>query len=110
MKKGRSGERYILSGENASYKNFFNVLAYVSGKKVRLYKLPVSIMMMVGYGILLYSKLTGKPPLLTPEWIKKYLYDWELSCKKAQEELGYTYRPLKVGLKQTVEWINKTNL
>jgi farnesol dehydrogenase len=110
MKKGRSGERYILSGENASYKNFFEVLAEVSGKKVRLYKLPVSIMMIAGYWILFFSKLTGRPPLLTPEWIKKYLYDWELSCKKAQEELGYTYRPLKVGLKQTVEWIKQTNL
>jgi nucleoside-diphosphate-sugar epimerase len=109
MEKGRAGERYILSGENASYKEFFDVLAKVNGKKFTLYKFPVPLMMIAGYSIMGYSKLTGKPPLLTPQWIKKYFYDWSLSCEKAQRELGYTYRSLEEGLRQTVNWIKQNN-
>ena len=66
-------------------------------------------MMGSGYVLIGYSKLTGKAPLLTPKWIKKYLYDWSLSCEKAQKELGYTYRSLEDGLQETVNWINKNN-
>lgn len=109
MEKGRSGERYILSGVNASYNEFFETLARITGKKVTLYQFPVPLMMIAGYGIMGYSTLTGKPPLLTPKWIKKYLYDWSLSCEKAQRELGYTYRSLEEGLKQTVEWIKQNS-
>jgi farnesol dehydrogenase len=109
MEKGRAGERYILSGVNASYNEFFYVLAKVSGKKNILYKFPVPLMMLVGYGIMGYSKLTGKPPLLTPKWIKKYFYDWSLSCEKAERELGYRYMSLEEGLQQTVNWIKQNN-
>jgi len=105
MQKGRSGERYILSGVNASYTEFFEVLAKVTGRKNKLYPLPVGIMLMAGYGMMGLNKLTGKPPLLTPKWIKKYLYDWSLSCEKAQSELGYTYISLEEGLQRTVDWI-----
>jgi len=105
MQKGRSNERYILSGVNASYIEFFNTLANVSGKKVKLYSLPVWAMMTAGYGMTAFTKLTGKAPLLTIKWIKKYFYDWSLSCEKAQRELGYTYIPLDEGLKKTIAWM-----
>jgi nucleoside-diphosphate-sugar epimerase len=105
MEKGRGGERYTLSGVNASYSEFFNILANVSGKKVTLFPMPVWLMVLAGYGMVGYTKLTGKPPLLTPKWIKKYLYDWSLSCEKAEQELGYTYRSLEQGLRETVDWV-----
>jgi nucleoside-diphosphate-sugar epimerase len=105
MEKGRAGERYTLSGVNASYSEFFDILANVSDKKVALVPMPVWLMVLAGYGMMGYSKLTGKPPLLTPKWIRKYLYDWSLSCEKAQQELGYTYRSLEQGLQETVDWV-----
>ena len=105
MQKGRAAQRYILSGENASYTTFFNTLAKVNGKKHFLFPLPVWIMVLVGYGMMGITKLTGRPPLLTPKWIRKYLYDWSLDCGKAQNELGYTYRSLEEGLQQTVDWL-----
>ncbi|CAN5424755.1 NAD-dependent epimerase/dehydratase family protein [soil metagenome] len=105
MEKGRAGERYALSGVNASYSEFFDAIAKVDGKKNILFPMPVWLMVIAGYGLMGYSKLTGKAPLITPKWIRKYLYNWSLSCEKAQQELGYTYRPLEEGLQQTIEWI-----
>jgi len=85
------------------------LLAIVSGKKVNLYPLPVWMMMLAGYAIMGYAKVTGKPPLITPKWIRKYLYNWSLSCEKAQRELGYTYRSLEEGLRQTVDWVKQNH-
>ena len=107
MEKGRPGERYILSGENATYNEFFAALAKVSGVRKNLIKLPLPIMLFVGELMLLKTKITGKPPLLTPKWIKKYSYNWALNCDKAIHELGYSFIPLEVGLRKTIEWINE---
>ncbi|MEX6686636.1 SDR family oxidoreductase [Danxiaibacter flavus] len=109
MQRGRSGERYILSGVNASYNEFFDILGDITGKKLKLINLPVWAMMLAGYALMIRTKLTGKAPLLTPKWIKKYFYNWSLSCEKAERELGYTYIPLKEGLQKTVDWIKQQN-
>ncbi len=106
MQKGRSGKRYSLGGVNASYIEFFDLLAQLTGKKNSLIKFPVWAMMFAGNTIELYTKLTGKPPLLTPPWIKKYYFDWSIDSSKAQHELGYSYIPLKDGLRKTIDWLN----
>jgi len=109
MQKGRSGERYSIGGVNASYIEFFDLLAKLTGKKISLIKLPVWIMMLAGNALQLYTNITGKPPLLTPPWIRKYYYDWNVSSEKAQRELGYTYISLEDGLKKTIDWLKKNN-
>lgn len=107
MQKGRNGERYILAGVNASYNEFFDLLAKATGKKISLIKLPVWLMMIAGNAMQLYTNITGKPPLLTPRWIKKYYHDWSLSSEKAQRELGYNYISLEEGLQKTVDWLKQ---
>lgn len=106
MQKGRSGKRYSLGGVNASYIEFFDLLAQLTGKKVSLIKLPVWALMFAGNMIELYTKLTGRPPLLTPPWIRKYYFDWSIDSSKAQYELGYSFIPLKDGLQRTIDWLN----
>jgi len=107
MQKGRGGERYILSGVNASYRQFFDALSSATGKRLRLFNLPVWAMLLAGWGMMMRTILTGKPPLLTPKWIRKYLYNWSLNCEKAQQELGYTFMPLNKGLQKTVSWLKQ---
>jgi len=107
MQKRKNGERYCLAGVNASYIEFFDLLAKLTGKKTSLIKLPVWAMMFAGNGLELCTKLTGKPPLLTVPWIRKYYYDWSMSSEKAQRELGYTCISLEEGLQKTIDWLNK---
>lgn len=47
----------------------------------------------------------GKQPMITPGWVRKYLYKWSVSSAKAQEELGYKVTPLKEGIQKTVDWL-----
>ncbi|MBS1730667.1 MAG: SDR family oxidoreductase [Bacteroidetes bacterium] len=111
MEKGKPGERYILSGENVSYNHFFKTLEKISGIKRNLIKLPLPVMLLAGQMMLLKTRLTGKPPLLTPVWIKKYSLNWALDCEKAKHDLGYSYISLEEGLTKTMDWLKeKSNL
>lgn len=105
MEKGRSGERYILGGENLSYNKFFDLISALSGRKNRLIPLPVPLMVAAGYAFMAFSKITGKPPLITPSWAKKFAHDWSLSSEKAKRELGYSFISAREGFKKTIDSI-----
>ena len=55
----------------------------------------------------LISLLTGKPPLITAAWLKRYMQDWAFSSAKAEAELGYTHRPFGEGVKITWDYFRK---
>ena len=105
MEKGQPGHRYILGGTNASFDEFFRILSEVAGQHKRLFKVPVPIVHFAARLMELRADLTNKDPLLTPPWVRKYLYNWQLSIEKAKKELGYTPTPLPEGLRKTVEWL-----
>lgn len=105
MQKGQPGDRYILGGENLSFNELFDLLSDLTGKHSRLYKIPIPVMHLAAKAMEVRANLTGAPPLLTPPWVKKYLYNWELSSEKAQRELGYTITPIEQGLEKTISWI-----
>lgn len=46
----------------------------------------------------------GKEPLITPKWIARGKYHWEVSSEKAKQELGLEKTSLDEGLKKTIEW------
>ncbi|QCR23805.1 SDR family oxidoreductase [Pontibacter sp. SGAir0037] len=104
--KGTPGEIYLLGGENASYDTFFEKLARLSGIRKRFIHLPLSVMLLTSKLMLLWTSITGKAPLITPKWVRKYLYHWEVSSQKAINELGYSITPLDEGIKRTLNWLN----
>lgn len=105
MEKGGAGERYILGGDNISFNDFFEMLAGITGKREKLFKIPIPVVNLVARVMEVRANLTGAPPLLTPPWVKKYLYNWELSSEKARQHLGYEFTRIDEGLKKTVDWI-----
>lgn len=102
MTKGRAGHRYILGGENVSYENFFMLINRMTGINRKLYHLPFPLMMAFSRFESLKANMLGIRPLITPEWVKKYLYHWPLSSQKAIDELGYRITPLEQGLGKTI--------
>ncbi len=105
LEKGRSGDKYILGGTNASFNEFFQLLAEVSGKKYKMFHLPTSIMMIVGKVELFMAETFGKKPLITPPWIKRYQQNRPLSVDKAEKEIQYSYTPLDNGFDKTISWL-----
>lgn len=105
MEKGQSGDKFNLGGINTSYSDFFSILAKVSGKKRKLVKAPVPLMVYFSGLLFGMTRIFGGSPLITPKWVKKYLHDWAVSSEKAQKELGYSITPLNTGIEKTIEWL-----
>ncbi len=110
MKHGRSGEQYILGGENLSFNEYFNTIGEVAGEKQKLFGIPISLAITFARFQTLKAKLTGKPPMITPDWVTKYSKNWACSSEKAKKELGYTITPFKQALEETIEWLRKNRL
>lgn len=105
MEKGRAGERYLLGGEDATYYELFDTIAEIGGKKYKLYNMPLGVLLAFGKIQLFLANSFGRQPLITPGWVRKYLYKWSVSSAKAQNELGYEVTSLKDGIQKTVDWV-----
>jgi len=107
MEKGRSGERYLFGGVNATFNELMDSISRNSGFQNKLLHIPFPLLLIYGNAQLWYAGVSGKPPKITPEWVKKYKYNWALDSTKAINELGYRVRPLNEGLQLTIEWLKK---
>lgn len=105
MKKGVSGQRYILGGENMSYNDFFKLLKRLTGRNKRLFKIPVTLLLVWSYLEIFLARSTGKRPMMIPAFVYKLTHNWNLSSDKAKQELGYSFIDLETGLKKTIHWI-----
>lgn len=105
MQHGDPGRTYILGGENSNYIRFFSILRKVSGKKKMMIKIPFWISFCIAHFQLFLATVFGRTPLITPNWLVKGKYDWEVSSQRAVDELGLKITPLNSGLKQTADWL-----
>lgn len=104
---GVNGERYILGGENISYNTFFEVVARCSGKRRRLFRIKARNLKKIARFFGAAEGLIGRPPVISDNWIDKYLKDWVLSNNKAITELGYSVTPFEEVVGRTVTWLRK---
>jgi nucleoside-diphosphate-sugar epimerase len=103
--KGRAGERYILGGENLTFDQLFEILAKLTGRKRMMIHLPLGVMTVAAKLMEWQSPLTGLPPAITADFVKKYMNHWSLSSDKAISELGYKVTSFETGAGRTIEWI-----
>lgn len=106
MEKGKSGERYILSGENMTVKQVFDTVAELTGLKPPTIKVPLPVLRLVAGGMELVAKLAGSRPQLDrtqiDEFGGKYAY---FDSSKAVRELGYTHLAGRDAIRRTVAWL-----
>lgn len=107
MEKGIKGKNYLLSGENVSYNDFFKELKITSQRNYKLFHVPIFIQMIYGWIQLIIGILFATKPTITPKWIKRGNYNWEVSNYRIKKELGVNITSLKDGLRKTINWLNK---
>lgn len=105
MEKGRSGGRYVLGGENASLKELFDLIREITGVRKMQVKVPALAARSVGVLEEIRARLFHSSPLITRAWVETFLHHWSFSSKKAMEELGYAFTPLREGLEKTWKWL-----
>jgi farnesol dehydrogenase len=102
---GKSGERYILGGENHSFRELFDIIGETAGKRRILVNLPAGLMKGIIKLFNFISKISGSAPAITMDWLDKYLNNWIMSSDKAIKELGYKITPFSAGVSSTIQWL-----
>lgn len=105
LEKGKSGERYILGGENLTLKQILDKLAKISGLPSPKVKLPYIFAYMTGVvDETVTGRLLRREPRATIDTVrmgKKKM--WAIS-DKAERELGWQIAPVDGALQRAVEW------
>ncbi len=102
--RGRSGERYLLSGENRTYDELFEALCAAAGRRrfwMRLPRLAGTAIAALAVRRLGRSK---SGPVLTPGQARLLGLYFFFSNAKARRELGFAPRPLAATLADTFEF------
>jgi dihydroflavonol-4-reductase len=106
MEKGRDGERYILSGENVTWKELLDLVAECTGLKPPSLRVPIPVLRALALIMELGGWVTGRRPQITrsavDEFAGKYGY---MDCTKAKEEVGFSYRSARETVRRTVAWL-----
>ena len=105
LEKGRSGERYILGGENLTLKQILDRLAAITGLKSPTVKLPYFFALAAGVvDETVTGRLLGREPRATIDAVRMGRKMMFVSSAKAERELGWRTVPVDGALRRSVEW------
>ena len=105
LEKGKSGERYILGGENLTLKQILDKLGAISGLPSPKLKLPYFVAYAAGLVDQTVSgRLLHREPRATVETVRMGKKKMWASSGKAERELGWKILPADNALRRAVEW------
>jgi dihydroflavonol-4-reductase len=102
--KGRSGERYLLTGDVIPVTDMVALYHQVTGAKVPTRALPLWFGWAILPVALAGAAVTRKDPFLTADVLRASVSNEVVSRDKAERELGYTVRDLRESLRDAVAW------
>ncbi|MBX2992519.1 MAG: SDR family oxidoreductase [Bacteroidetes bacterium] len=107
---GRSGERYILGGENLTHKDVFRRTARIVGGFSPVAKLPIPALRFTAIIIERGSKYIGIKPIITRDLVSGAgRYNW-FSCEKVMREWRYTITPFEDAIRRAYSWYQMKEL
>ena len=102
LTRGRSGERYVLGGIHAHYRDIADAFGRALGVRGAVAVLPRAALRFLSVPIGLVDQLLPLP--IDPANVEQLLVDKFYSCDKAIAELGYRTRELDESARDTVAW------
>jgi dihydroflavonol-4-reductase len=110
LDRGRSGERYILGGEDMTLRDILVEISRIAGRKPPRIRLSTSVLLPVAHMAELVSRVTGLPNRVTVEGIRMARKRMFFSSEKAARELGYGWRPPGHAFEDAVLWFRRHGL
>jgi len=102
--RGRTGERYILAGENMTHREIFRRTAALVGGMPPMARFPLPVLRAVGAVVEGVSALAGVEPPITRDLAAiAGRYHW-FSAAKARRELGFTATPFDETILAAYRW------
>jgi dihydroflavonol-4-reductase len=105
LERGKSGERYILGGENLTLKQILDKLGAIAGLPSPTVKLPYFVAYLAGaVDETVSGRMLGREPRATVETVRMGKKKMWASSAKAERELGWRIVPADDALRRAVEW------
>lgn len=107
LEKGKTGERYILGHQNMTLKAFLDELSQITGISSPTSQIPSWIPLSVAWIDEKILTPLGKSPSVPFDGVRMSTQLMYYDASKAVRELGLPQSPIKVALKDAVQWFQK---
>jgi dihydroflavonol-4-reductase len=104
--RGRVGERYLLSGENVSFAQFFRLLAAITARRRPLRVPGVVALVVAAFLERVVDPMTGRPQRYDVDEVRVARLHRVFDATKATTELGFRARGARETLERTVVSMN----
>ncbi len=104
MKSDISGERFIVSAENLTYRELFGYIASHLGKPAPKYRAGKWMGELYWRAEFVRSKMTGNKPLVTRETARTANSNYTYSGKKLISRLNHQYIPIKESISDACDF------
>lgn len=103
-KSGEKGQGYIISGSVSSLKDIMDAVEQTTGHAIRSHRVPRALVKAAAALAPVYYAIARKKPVLSKYSVDVLMSNSNISCEKAQEQLGYKPRPLARTIRDMVRW------
>jgi dihydroflavonol-4-reductase len=110
IERGRRGERYILGGENLTYRALFARALAVLGRRPLNVPISSGAARVAGRVFDLFGRITGREPLFPSTLARAAFMDHYYSSAKAVRELGYPQTPIEQALRDAFAWYRQSRM
>ena len=112
MERGRSGQRYILSGERLTVDALLDELARITAAPRPRVRLSPRVMLPVAHvsSLVMRRFFPRTPPRFTPGIIKLLQDGRRATTQKAQRELGYRPTSVLAALREQYDWFRARDI
>jgi dihydroflavonol-4-reductase len=105
--RGRSGERYVLGGEDLSLRQILGDISRLAGRKPPRVRLPYAAVLPIAYVAEGLAKVSGRAGRVTLEGVRMSRKRMFFSSAKATQELGYRWRAPILAFEDAVRWFRE---
>jgi dihydroflavonol-4-reductase len=105
LEKGRSGERYILGGENLTLKQILDKLSAITGLPSPTVRVPYVLALATGVvDEIVTGRMLGREPRATIDAVRMGRKKMFVSSAKAERELGWKAGSVDDALRRAADW------
>jgi dihydroflavonol-4-reductase len=102
--RGRTGERYILGGENLTLRQIAAEVCAVVGRSAPRWTIPAWALPPAALAIDAFNRINPRPPLVSGDQTRLSARTLFFDSSKAVRELGYPLLPFRSALERAYAW------
>jgi dihydroflavonol-4-reductase len=106
--RGRIGERYLLSGHNLTFREFFELLAGATGVPAPTWRVPYALALAGAWVEEQYCRwFSRREPMATVAGVRLTRRSFQFDSRRTRAELGLSLRPLLESLCDAIGWLQQ---